>query len=358
MFARAFLGVCVLISGLGAAHAQPGLSTKPDYDLIYKADRIDEGAETGLAQLQQKGIAALQAKDYATAEATFNDLLARAPASIGAHFLLGLSQIGLEKWELAKASFERAVIDEPRRPEPKARLGLTYVMLKNTDGARAQRDALATLDAQCMSTCSDAAWIKDGLTALDQALASNGATARVSAASLAAVAVTPPPTQSGNFDPAKYSLVVFENTADLYDVLTKPGRCEPNKTAAPREPCALILYRPSDGSAGTLAANFKPVFKVVNRNSIWAIHDKQLQKIRIDNLYFDNVDVIGGKKTTYESVALVGNAENKSNCDQGKPCLGNLVSQDMFRMYANMPDSVVKVIWGAGMEDPGTVRIR
>jgi hypothetical protein len=30
----------------------------------------------------------------------------------------------------------------------------------------------------------------------------------------------------------------------------------------------------------------------------------------------------------------------------------------MFNMYRNMPDSVVKVIWGGGMEDPGTVRVR
>jgi hypothetical protein len=30
----------------------------------------------------------------------------------------------------------------------------------------------------------------------------------------------------------------------------------------------------------------------------------------------------------------------------------------MFRMYTNMPDSVVQVIWGGGMKDPGTVRIR
>jgi len=36
----------------GAAYAQPGLSTGPDYDLIYKADRIDDDAHNGLAQLQ------------------------------------------------------------------------------------------------------------------------------------------------------------------------------------------------------------------------------------------------------------------------------------------------------------------
>jgi hypothetical protein len=360
MFVRALLGSIIVASlSLPAASlAQEGLSTGPDYDLIHKADRIDDNANNGLAQVQQQGIAALQAKDFAGAETAFAEILQRNPSATGASFLLGLSQIGQEKWDAAKVSLERAVIDEPKRPEPKTRLGLTYVMLKDSDNARVQRDALATLDAQCMESCKDAVWIKDGLTALDQALAQNGTTARLSAASLAAVSVTPPPTQPGVFDPTRYSLVKFDDQGDLYDLLTKEGRCQPGKTAAPRQPCALILYRPTDGSAGSLSANFKPVFKVVNRNTIWAIHDKQLQKIKIDNLYFDVVDVIGGKKTTYESIALVGNAENTANCDQGKPCLGNLVQQDMFRMYTNMPDSVVQVIWGGGMKDPGTVRVR
>jgi hypothetical protein len=30
----------------------------------------------------------------------------------------------------------------------------------------------------------------------------------------------------------------------------------------------------------------------------------------------------------------------------------------MFHMYSGMPDSVVEVIWGAGMKDVGTVRVR
>lgn len=356
MFARALSGfVVAALAMAGAAHAQPGLSTAPDYDLIYKADRIDDDADNGLAQLKQQGLTALQGKDFATAETAFTELLRRKPSAVGASFMLGLSKIGLEKWDEAKVALERAVVDEPDRPEPKTRLGLTHIMLQNADGARQQRDALVMLDVDCRGTCKDAVWIKDGIVALDQALAP-GVKTRVSGAALAAVA--PPPVQAGPFDPAKYNLVAFDDPDALYDLLTREGRCEPNKTAAPRQPCALILYRPTDGSGTSLAANFKPVFKVTSRNTIWAIHDKQLQKIKIDNLYMDVVDVIGGKRTNYESIALVGNAENAANCEQGKPCLGDLVSEDMFNMYRNMPDSVVKVIWGGGMEDSGTVRVR
>jgi hypothetical protein len=120
----------------------------------------------------------------------------------------------------------------------------------------------------------------------------------------------------------------------------------------------LILYKPEEGSEGGLAANFKPVFKVISRDAIWAIHDKKLQKVKIDDLYFDIDEIIGRKRAAYLSVALIGNAENQANCDQGLTCLRDLVVQDMFRMYSSMPDSVVEVIWGDSMKDPGTVRVR
>lgn len=339
----------------GVAHAQPGLSTKPDYDLIDKSDRIDDNTRSTITQLHRKSIAALQAKDYASAEASLNELLQYQAAPPNSNFLMGLAKIGLEKWNEASSHLEAAVQAEPKRPEPKTRLGLTYVKLENADAAKQQREALASLDAACAKTCEDATWIAEGMALLDQALKA-GAAAKVTSDALAAVAPSSgPPTA---FDPAKYNLVAFDNKEDLYDMLTKEGRCPEKATAEPRQPCALILYRPSDGSVDTLASNFKPVFKITNRSRIWAIHDKKLQEVKIDDLYFDNVDVIGGKRATYLSVAIVGNAENKANCDAGKPCLANLVSQDMFQMYPNMPDSVVQVIWGAGMKDVGTVRVR
>lgn len=347
--------VAVALGAGGVAHAQPGLSTQPDYDLIYKSDRVDEDAQRNLNRLQEQALAALQAKDFATAETALAELMQRGRGD-GASFLMGLTKIGLEKWDEAQVFLEAAIVEEPKRPEPRTRLGITYAKLNKTDAARQQRAALAGLDGECKRTCKDATWIAEGLALLDQALQSEEAARRVSAAALAAVAA--PAGASKGFDPASYSLVTFDDTDDLYDLLTQEGRCPPRKTVAPRQPCALILYRPTDDKTDVRASNFKPVFKVENRRSIWAIHDKQLQKIRIEDLYFDNVDVIGAARATHISVALVGNAENTANCDKGVPCLKHLVAEDMFRMYGNMPDSVVKVIWGAGMEDVGTTRIR
>ncbi len=360
MRARVFTG-CLLAATLGiagAALAQPGLSTKPNYDLIYKSDLIDDEARREVTFLHQSAVQALQAQDYAAAEKNLSDLLKIKSAPPASNFLMGLAKIGLEKWDEAQLFLETAVATEPKRPEPKTRLGITYAKLNNTDAARQQRAALAGLDVDCRQTCADAQWINEGLVLLDQALASEEAARRVSAAALAAIAPAPADGAKG-FDPEKYSLVEFTDTNQLYDLLTQPGRCPANKTAEARQPCALILYRPTDGATETLAANFKPVFKIISRKSIWAIHDKKLQKIRIEDLYFDNVDVVGAKPAAYISVALIGNAENKANCESGKPCLGQLVAEDMFRMYGNMPPSVVEVIWGAaGMKDPGTQRVR
>ena len=345
--------ISLLLPGL--AHAQPGLSTKPDYDRIYAADRVDEYAARELEVLHKTAIEALDAKDYAAAETTLNQLVGRDPTTIDAHFLMGLARIGLGKWEDARASLEIAVQSEPKRPEPKTRLGLAYLKLNNAAGANQQRAELASLDAACKSACADAAWIADGLVLLDQGLGAPGAPVlAASPAPLSPSAIA----STTNFDPARYSLVTFDDTAGLYDLLTRNGRCAPKKLAEPRQPCALILYRPDEKITGGLSANFKPVFRVDSRASVWAIHDKELQKVRIEDLYFDIEQIIGQQKMAYRSIAVIGNEENRANCDKGLPCLSHLVAEDMFRMYGNMPDSVVEVIWGSRMKDPGAVRVQ
>ncbi|MDP3739765.1 MAG: tetratricopeptide repeat protein [Hyphomonadaceae bacterium] len=335
------------------------MSTKPDYDLIYKADRVDENTEATFSALSQAGVEAMRNKNYQVAEGIFSDLLHRNPNNADANFLMGLAKIGLEKWAEAKGFLETAVKQDPKRPEPRTRLGLTYIQLEDNDSARKQRAELARMDLDCKGACDDAVWIADGLVLLDQALSPGGSVAAASSAPSPAAASASAIPGSKELDPANYSLVTFDDPRDLYKLLTEEGRCPPNKLAEPKQPCALILYtRVSDVGDGH-QSNFKPVFKVVSKDKIWAIHDKKLQSVRIENLYHDEEEIIGKKKSSYRSIALIGNAENKTNCEQARPCLASLVSEDMFRMYSNMPDSVVEVIWGpAGMKDPGTVRIR
>lgn len=329
------------------AHAQPGLSTKPNYDGIYNAERIDESTQRDLAALHKTATDALAAQNYVGAETALADLVRRNPTTVDSSFLMGLAKIGLGQWEDARRHLEAAVKKEPRRPEPKARLGLVYTMLDNPDAARRQRADLASLDTACKSTCADATWIAEGLAAIDYALANPGAGIAAASPVIAPTAsVTTSVASVTGFDTTKYSLVVFGDTADLYDALTRDGRCAAKAPGTPREPCALILYRPLVEEPGGTNANFRPVFRVESSNAIWATLNGKLQKVKIEDLFTDTADTFEAKGVKFRATALVGNAENRANCATGLPCLDALGSQDMFRMYQSMPDNVVKAIWG------------
>lgn len=368
---HALLAATIWIAIPAAALAQnnplspeKGLWNAPDYDANYNATRIAEDTARELSGRYKLAVAALEAKDFATAEAILFDLSRRDFTKSDTDFLMGLAKTGLNKWDEARTYLEVAVEKEPTRPEPKTRLGLTYVHLGALDAARKQRQLLAGLNTDCNKTCPDAKWIGEGLVVLDEALSTRVADPNAVDTSLEAALEAADAQSDGmpgmpkEIDPTKYSLVAFEDQHDLYDLLTKDGRCPVKQLAEPRQPCALVLYTPIGEAGKGRAANFKPVFGVISPKAVWAIHDKKLQKVEIEDLYFDNDDVIGRKGATYRSAAVIGNAENRLNCESGMPCLNALVAQDMFRMFGNMPDSVVAVIWGNGMKDVGTTRIR
>jgi hypothetical protein len=163
---------------------------------------------------------------------------------------------------------------------------------------------------------------------------------------------------AATLDPSKYGMTAFDDPQKLYGLLTQEGRCPPGKMAEPRQPCAMIFYRRLDEDGKGYGATFKPVFKVVSANTIWAMHDRKLKKVRINELYFDEPEIRGQPRGRYSSVAIIGNAENRANCEEGRPCLSHLVAEDLFMQYGKIPDSVVNVLWDTGMKDPGTVRVR
>ena len=343
---------------------EKGLWNAPDYDANYKAERIEEDKTRELDASYKAAVGALEAKDYAAAEPILDELIRRKFGKPDTNFLMGVTKAGLNKWDEARAYFQVAIEKEPNRPEPKTRLGLTYVQLGALDAAREQRRQLAGLNTDCNMTCPDAKWIGEGLVVLDEAISPRVVDPNAVDISLEAELDAAAAQSAGmpgirkEIDPAKYSLVAFQDQHDLYDLLTKDGRCPVKTLAEPRQPCALVLYTPIGDDSKGRAANFKPVFGVISPKAVWAIHDKKLQKVGIEDLYFDTDDVIGRKGATYRSAAVIGNAENRLNCESGMPCLNGLVVQDMFRMFSNMPDSVVAVIWGDGMKDVGTTRIR
>jgi len=162
--------VLVAIGAAGStANAQKGLSTGPNLDGIDNARRIEENSLKALDAPRKAGLAALQAQDFGLAESHFAKLLSFDPTTSDANYLMGLAKLGLKKWPEAKLSLEAAVKSEPKRPEPKARLGVAHVMLGDINSAADQHDALSKMVQDCQR-CPDAKAIADNLTMLDKLL--------------------------------------------------------------------------------------------------------------------------------------------------------------------------------------------
>lgn len=153
----------------GMAIAQKGLSTGPNLDGMENARRIEENKARERDGARKAGLAALQEQNFAAAEQEFAKLLSFDPTTSDASYLMGLAQIGLEKWPEAKLSLEAAVKTEPKRPEPKARLGVAHVMLGEINAAADQHDALNAMVQECQR-CPEAKTIADNLLMLDRIL--------------------------------------------------------------------------------------------------------------------------------------------------------------------------------------------
>ncbi len=169
------LAVSILIlaamgSATGAAIAQKGLSTGPNMDAIENARRIEENKMRSLEVPRKAGLAALQAQDFALAEQSFTKLLSFDPTTSDASYLMALAQMGQKKWAEAKLSLEDAIKKEPKRPEPKARLGVADIMINDMDGAAKQRADLVALASDCGS-CGDSRRIAENIAMIDKVLA-------------------------------------------------------------------------------------------------------------------------------------------------------------------------------------------
>jgi TolA-binding protein len=165
------LAFCVVVMAAvsGVANAQPGLSGGNDLDAIDKAHRIDQEKRREMEASRKSGLDALQAQDFTLAEQHFTKLLSFDPTTSDANYLMGMTQIGLKKWPEAKTSLEAAVKNEPKRPEPKARLGVAHVMLGDINSAADQHDALSAMVQECQR-CPDQKNIADSLMMLDRVL--------------------------------------------------------------------------------------------------------------------------------------------------------------------------------------------
>lgn len=101
------------------------------------------------AEAYQEGIAALQAKDYKTAEKKFGDVLSVVPKNPEANYYMAVSKIGNGKPKNAVRYLEKAIKERPNFVEARERLGLVSIELGKPDVAQEQLAAIEGLKSDC-----------------------------------------------------------------------------------------------------------------------------------------------------------------------------------------------------------------
>lgn len=154
-----------------------------------------------------------------------------------------------------------------------------------------------------------------------------------------------------------YGVVSFESDRELYGLATAPGRCPVGTMADQAQPCALLLEELVSGTGKKYL--FKPIFKVVSKEKILAMHDSRFRKegVSARALYSDVVsvkDAFGNEfKSTYVSIGIVGNDENRNNCAAGRKCLTDVLAEDPFLAYLRLiPPLVIDMLWNGRRIDP------
>jgi tetratricopeptide (TPR) repeat protein len=107
------------------------------------------GPRVDPAKAYQEGVAALQAKDYETAEDRFADVLSVAPKNAEANYYMALAKSALGKPKQAVRYLQRAIKERGNLVEAREKLALISVELGETEEARAQLAAIESLKAEC-----------------------------------------------------------------------------------------------------------------------------------------------------------------------------------------------------------------
>jgi len=126
----------------------------------------------------QRGVAALEQKNFKDASKYFGNVLSVDPRNANSNYLLGLSLAGLGNHKRAAGAFEKAAKYDARLTPAYQQLGITRARLGEMEKAKAARDALAAKLLACGETCANAAELKAGIAAIDEAIAA-GPQARI-----------------------------------------------------------------------------------------------------------------------------------------------------------------------------------
>ena len=121
------------------------------------------------AKEYQKGLDALKAGDYKTADSSFNHVLEVAPKNLGGLLGSGLAKTGLQDFKGASTAYKGALGVDGNNILALRGYALSLVSLGDADGAGKQLDVLKKRAAACADTCADAAALKAAIAAVESA---------------------------------------------------------------------------------------------------------------------------------------------------------------------------------------------
>jgi tetratricopeptide (TPR) repeat protein len=114
----------VLVALLGASHSASAQTANPP---PKKTHRVQDPEAVALNNLLAAGQAAMERKDYATAEQSYQQYLAKRPDDANIHFQLGYAYTAQQKFSDAQTEYEKAIAFDPKMAPAFLNLGLTLL---------------------------------------------------------------------------------------------------------------------------------------------------------------------------------------------------------------------------------------
>ncbi len=133
------------------------------------APRYDASAE------YQKGITALEAKNYKKAVTAFRRSLSVAPQNAAGHYYLGVSYMGQDNFKKASKSFAKAVRYNANMIEAHRDLAIAYHKLDKAEKAQEVLNDLVSLQERCAGSCADDAKLTNAISMVKSTISGNQA---------------------------------------------------------------------------------------------------------------------------------------------------------------------------------------
>ncbi len=126
--------------------------------------RYDAAAE------YQKGLNALQAKEYKKAVTAFRRSISAASQNANSHYFLGVSYMGQEEYKKASKSLRKAIRINANMIEAHRDLAISYHKLDQDKKAQSVLGDLVSLDERCAGSCADNAKLTAAITTVKSML--------------------------------------------------------------------------------------------------------------------------------------------------------------------------------------------